>query len=91
MAWVVEYLTRTEELVQHKVKNEAFQAILFVVTNNTLLTRAFGLKLLHLTDFAGGKSRLRYSSTHVELIFWHLAYQHFSLRDETYVMFRNQK
>ena len=91
MAWVVEYLTRTEELAQHKVKNEAFQAILFVVTNNTLLNTAFGLKLLHLRAFPSRKSRLRYSSTHVELIFRHLAYQHFSLRDETYVMFRIQK
>lgn len=91
VAWFVEYLTRAEELGLREVKNEAFQAILFPVTNNTLLNTAFGLKLLHLRAFFRGKSRLRYSSTHVELIFRHLAYQHFSFRDETYVMFRNQK
>jgi len=50
---VVEYLTRTEELTQHELKNGAFQAILIVVTNNTLLKSDFGLKLLHLTAFLG--------------------------------------
>lgn len=80
---VVEYLTRTEELAQHDLKNTVFQAVLTVVTNNTLLNTAFGLKLLHLRAFLGGKSRLRYSSTHVELIFRGPIYQGFWLQDET--------
>jgi hypothetical protein len=69
MASVVECLTRTEELAQHELKNQAFQAVLTLVTNNTLLKTAFGLKLLHLMAFLSEKSRPRYSSTRVELIF----------------------
>ncbi|OBK36465.1 hypothetical protein A5658_00790 [Mycobacterium sp. 1245111.1] len=65
----MECLTHTYELAQHQLKSGLFQAILTSVTNNTLLKSDFGLKLLHLSAFPGEKSRLRYSSTYVELIF----------------------
>jgi hypothetical protein len=80
---VVEWRTGTKELAQHEPKNAAFQGILALVTNNTLLKTAFGLKLLHLRAFVGEKLRPRYSSTHVELFSQGLTYQGFSLRDET--------
>jgi hypothetical protein len=61
------------------------------VTNNSLLNTTFGLKLLDLVGLEAEKLRTRYSSTHVELMFWRLLYQVFSSADEMCVSFCAQK
>jgi hypothetical protein len=75
--------TGTGTLAQNALKNGAFQAILTLVTNNTLLKAAFGLKLLHLR-LSAAKSQQRVTLTHTSnLHSGNIVYQHFSLRDET--------